>query len=147
MACPDRDLIRVLLRNCFAIHRPGSSQFEVMHSGFGFCAIGAILLLLLVNYTSSSGSKEMLPAVEVRGSPTVITQSCRVVIPPGLILADPNGQGALQIRGSNLEVEFAPGSILRGATNGAAPDEYRGYGIRIECGSDVTIRSAQISGF
>ena len=78
---------------------------------------------------------------------TVISQSCRVVIPPGKVIADTGGNGVIQIGASNIEIEFAEGSVLRGSPAGARPDEYKGYGIRVNGHTGVTIRGARLSGF
>ena len=88
-----------------------------------------------------------IPTIEVTAPNTIITQSCRVVIPPGLVLRDTNDQGVLIIGAPNIEIEFAEGSVLRGAPADTRPDEYKGYGIRLNRHAGVTIRGARISGF
>lgn len=87
------------------------------------------------------------PTVEVTADDTVIAQSCRVVIPPGLVIEDVNNDGVIQIGASDIEIEFAEGSALRGAPAGTRPDEYRGYGIRLEGHTHVSICNARISGY
>lgn len=88
-----------------------------------------------------------LPMVEVTADDIVISQSCRVVIPPGTVIEDVNGDGVIQIGGSDIEIEFAEGSVLRGAPPGTRPDEYRGYGIRLNGHENVSICDARISGY
>jgi hypothetical protein len=78
---------------------------------------------------------------------TVITQSCRVVIPPGIVIRDVDGQGVIQVGAHNIEIVFVQGSVLRGSPADTRPDEYKGYGIRLNGRAGVTIRGAQISGF
>jgi len=87
------------------------------------------------------------PTIEVTAPGTVIAQSCRIVIPQGLVLRDTNDQGALIIGAPNIEIEFAEGSVLRGSPSDTRPDEYKGYGIRLNEHAGVTIRGARISGF
>ena len=88
-----------------------------------------------------------LPTIEIRTSGVVITQSCRIFIPPGTILSDPADAGAIQIGASDITIAFAPGSVLRGSPREKHPDDYRGYGIRVNRHTGVIIRDAQISGF
>ena len=87
------------------------------------------------------------PTIEVTAPNTVITQSCRVVIPPGKVIEDASGQGVIVIGASNIEIEFDPASVLRGSPTNTPPDEYRGYGIRVNGHAGVTIRGARINGF
>lgn len=87
-----------------------------------------------------------LPDVVVRHDDVVIRQSCRVVIPAGLIIEDTNNNGVIHIKGDDVHVEFAPGSVLSGSPKDAQPDEYRGYGIRIS-GKNVAVRAARIHGY
>jgi len=63
------------------------------------------------------------PTIEVRSSHTVISQTCRVVIPAGTVLDDTESLGAIQIGAANIEIEFVKGSVLRGshAGNGTGP--------------------------
>ena len=92
-------------------------------------------------------ANDNLPEVIVRADDTVITKSCRVVIPPGLIIADKNDNGVIQIAASDVVVEFAEGVVLRGTKEGIPPDEYQGYGIRVNGQTGVTIRKANIHGY
>ncbi len=88
-----------------------------------------------------------LPTITVSTDNAVITKSCRIVIPPGTVIEDADNNGVIRIDASDITVEFAPGSVLRGSPDDRPPDEYRGYGIRITGQRDVTIRGARISGF
>jgi parallel beta-helix repeat protein len=88
-----------------------------------------------------------VPVVTVQADDTPIASSCRIEIPPSLILSDANRNGVVQIVASNIVVEFAPGAVLRGADADAAPDTYEGCGVRIVGQHDVTIRGGRISGF
>lgn len=88
-----------------------------------------------------------LPTVTVSADNTRITQSCRVVIPPGQTLIDADGNGVIQIAASNVTVEFAPESVLRGAAPTTSPDAHAGYGIRIDGQSGVTLRGVHAQGF
>jgi parallel beta-helix repeat protein len=87
-----------------------------------------------------------VPTIQVTATHTVITQSCRVVIPPGTVFKD-DGHGVIQIGAPNLKLEFAKGSVLRGAAADQRPDTYQGCGIKLNGHANVTIRGARISGF
>lgn len=88
-----------------------------------------------------------LPELRVMHDNTVVVESCRVVIPEGHVIEDADDNGVLHVQAAGITVEFAPGSVLRGARPGVMPDEYRGCGIRIADQPDVTIRGARLSGF
>lgn len=89
----------------------------------------------------------VVPDVRVTADDVKISESCTVTIGPDTIIEDTNGNGVIQIAVSNIEVRFSAGSRLRGAPTDRSPDEYRGYGIRLNGHSNVTIRGAHISGF
>ncbi len=88
-----------------------------------------------------------LPTVRVTSDNTKISESCVVVIPPGTVIEDADGDGVIQIVASDITVQFADGSCLRGSASDLPPDEYKGYGIRVNGQSNVTIRGARVSGF
>jgi len=88
-----------------------------------------------------------LPTIEVTAPNTVITQSCRVVVAPGAVIPDAGGQGVIQIGAPNIELDFAEGSALRGCPADTPPDQYKGYGIRLNGQAGVRIRGARVSGF
>ena len=103
----------------------------------------AIIVLAAVWTSVAAPSRD----VRVVTDDVKISESCAVIIPPGTVLEDTNGNGVIQVVASNIEIRFAPGSQLRGAPPDRPPDEYRGYGIRLNGHSNVTIRDARISGF
>jgi parallel beta-helix repeat protein len=109
--------------------------------------IKALAVLILVVSTWAAWAGPGRPTIEVRSGPIVISQSCRVLIPPGTVIRDAAGAGAIQIGESNIEIEFVKGSILRGAPPGVAPDQYQGCGIRLNGHAGVTLRGARISGY
>jgi parallel beta-helix repeat protein len=78
---------------------------------------------------------------------TLITNSCDVVIPKGAILEDKYGTGVIEIGASNIRIQFAKGSVLRGSSTNTPPDRYRGYGVRLNGHTNVTIRGAKVSGY
>ena len=73
-----------------------------------------------------------LARLEVTHDDTVITQSCRIVIPVGRVIVDANTNGVIQIAADGITVEFAPGTELRGAPVNSPWDHLRGIGIRID---------------
>ncbi len=106
------------------------------------------LLFLFASLLGCGGVRAAadLPTLETKAGHTVITQSCRVVIAPGAVIED-DGEGVIQIGAPGIELDFAQGSVLRGARADTPPDQYKGCGIRLDGHSDVTIRGARISGF
>lgn len=91
-----------------------------------------------------------LPTLEVTRDNTVITSSCRIVIPPGTVIADPDNNGVIQVKGDGITVEFASGSALCGAPV-ASPgfdswDTLSGHGLTAR-GERITIRNARIGGY
>src|SRR5689334_3258192 len=104
------------------------------------CALAALALV-------QPPTPAELPLVEVTTDNTVLTQSCRVRIAPGAVIADADGNGVIQVGFDNGEVRFEEGSVLRGAARGSAPDTYGGTGVRIEGHKAVTIAGVRIEGF
>lgn len=88
-----------------------------------------------------------LPKFAVDHDDIVINESCRLVIPHGLVINDSDGDGVVHIDADNIVVEFAEGSVLMGSPSGADPDTFRGVGIRIDGGRGVTLKGARIAGF
>ncbi len=109
------------------------------------CVEAAARLLALMVSVAATGAE--WPIIEVTAPNTVITQSCRVVIPPGAVIRDVRDQGVIRVGAPNIEIEFVSGSVLRGSPTDMRPDEYNGYGIRVSGYAGVTIRGARISGF
>lgn len=88
-----------------------------------------------------------LPEVRLDSDDMVVTKSCRLIIEPNSVIMDKNEDGVIHVKASDIILEFAEGSVLRGASATTRPDEYRGYGIRVEGQKNVTIRGGRISGF
>ncbi len=87
------------------------------------------------------------PVVTVTADNTHITQSCTIVVPPGTVIADADGNGVIQIDADGITVDFAYGSTLAGAAAGAAWDQMTGEGIRLQGHKNVTIRNARVRGY
>jgi len=109
-------------------------------------SLAASVLALFASTIAADGAPNR-PVIKVTADNTVISQSCRVVIPPGTVIKDTDGNGVIQIGAPNIEIEFTEGSVLRGSPADARPDEYKGYGIRLNGQKGVTIRGARVSGF
>jgi len=88
-----------------------------------------------------------LPTLRVTADNTAITQSCRIEIPPGIVLADADGNGVLHVKADNLVIQFTPGSILLGAPTNTPWNELTGIGIRLDGHTNVTIEGARVHGF
>jgi len=112
---------------------------------FSTC-LATLVLSLFVSAPAATGASSR-PVIKVTADNTVISQSCRVVIPPGTVIKDTDGNGVIQIGAPNIEIEFTEGSVLRGSPADTRPDEYKGYGIRLNGHAGVTIRGARVSGF
>jgi parallel beta-helix repeat protein len=106
-----------------------------------------LLLGLGLSLLGGLATHAALPILEVTGDDTVITQSCRIRIAPGRVIADPNTNGVLHLAADHLVIEFLPGSELRGAAEGTPGDQLRGIGIRLEGHRGVTLRQARVHGF
>lgn len=110
----------------------------------------SILLSCAIQTVCNFTAYADLPIVEVTRDNTVITSSCRVVIPPGTVLPDPDNNGVIQVKGSDITVEFAPGSTLFGAAVTSPGfdswDTLSGHGL-IARGERIIIRNARIGGF
>lgn len=100
-----------------------------------------LALFLLVASLRAAG----LPVVVVTRDDTVLTHSCRVVFPQ--VIQDAHGDGVLHVAASNITVEFAPETELRGAPSGTQGDRLRGIGLRIDGHANVRIRNPRIHGF
>jgi parallel beta-helix repeat protein len=104
-------------------------------------------LLALSARMSGSLVAEELPLLRVVSDDTRITHSCRIEIPPDLVIADGNGNGVLHVVADDIRIEFAPGTVLRGAAPDTPWDELEGIGIRIDGRTNVTIVNARVHGF
>ena len=123
------------------------NQAPACSSGFARMARGLALFGLCFWVARMAVAAPVLPVLEVTSPHVVITQSCRVRIPAGVILPDPEGQGAIVVRAPNIEIEFSEGSVLSGSPSDTTPDVYQGYGIRLDGQAGVTIRGAHVRGF
>ena len=101
-----------------------------------------VLLWVTCGLTAAS-----LTPLEITRDDTVISQSSRVSIRPGLILVDSNTNGVIQIGADGITIEFAPGSELRGASNGVLPDAFRGVGVRLNGHRGVTLKGVRVRGY
>jgi len=106
----------------------------------------ALALVLCITASASAAGVDH-PTVTVTAPNTVLTQSCQVVIPQGLVIPDVSDRGVIVVGAPDIEIEFAQGSVLRGSPTNTRPDEYKGYGIRLNGQAGVKIHGARISGF
>ncbi|HLB74495.1 MAG TPA: hypothetical protein VJJ98_10785, partial [Sedimentisphaerales bacterium] len=107
----------------------------------------ALFGIILASIAVCAVSMGAVSNVRVTSDDVSISQSCRLVIPADTVIEDKNNNGVIHIVASDIEVEFGAGSVLRGSPKDGRPDEYKGFGIRIEGQSNVTVRGARISGF
>ncbi len=99
-----------------------------------------------------------LPVVTVDRDDVVITESCRVVIPPGTVITDDAGDGVIRVAADGVRVVFEPGSVLvgrdrldrwlrEGPGDGEGWDTLTGAGIVVEGHTSVAIINASVRGF
>ena len=90
---------------------------------------------------------DALPVRVVEADDTKITESCRIVIPDGLVIEDTNEDGVLHIEADGITVVFAPGSVLRGAPRERPLDQLRGIGIVLKGRRQVLLSDLAVEGF
>lgn len=105
------------------------------------------ILVVWLGCLAAPAIRAALPEIRVTADDTVITQSCRIVIPLGSVIADTNNNGVVHLAADDIVVEFAPGSELRGAAPETPGDTLRGIGIRIDGRQGVTLKGARVHGF
>ncbi|CAG1005226.1 hypothetical protein PHYC_03210 [Phycisphaerales bacterium] len=113
--------------------------------------VGAALIIACVCVPATAQDAK-LPEVVVSADNARIDRSCRVVIEPGAVIADSDGDGVIHIVADGVTVEFAPGSVLRGAIVGAGAgqtpwDQLAGIGVRVSGRKDVRLVNAAVEGF
>lgn len=109
--------------------------------------MNTLAVLGLLALGASAPAHADLPTVTVNADNTRITKSCLVVIPPGVVIADADGNGVIHIDAPDITVRFAQGSVLRGAKPGTPWNELTGRGIRVGAHAGVTLESPRVSGF
>lgn len=117
------------------------------HAGSNSLGIFVAVVLTLTAKALSAAAVANLPAVEVTTDNTVISRSCRIMIPRGTVIKDADGNGVIQVGAPDIEIEFADGSVLRGSPPETRPDLYQGFGVSLNGQAGVTIRGARVSGF
>jgi len=112
-----------------------------------FFDVPTVFTAILVSIAVCAAQAEAISNVRVTSDDVLVSRSCRIIIPADTVIEDKNNNGVIQVIASDIEIEFAAGAVLRGSPKNRRPDEYKGFGIRIEGQSNVTIRGAKISGF
>lgn len=92
-------------------------------------------------------SNSSVPDVVVDHDNVVISESCRVVIPPGTVIGDADGNGVIQVDADNITVEFSPDSVLIGSANLNDRDLLTGVGVRVASHEGVTLNNLKIRGY
>ena len=75
------------------------------HAGSNSLGILVAVVLTLTVIAPSAAAVANLPAVEVTTDNTVISRSCRVVIPWGTVIKDADGNGVIQVGAPDIEIE------------------------------------------
>ena len=123
----------------------GSMNATLLTCLFGFFGVDQNV----GNAPAAHGPQDLdsLPHLVVESDDTRITESCRIVIPAGLVIEDANANGVLHIEADGIRVVFTPGSVLRGAPHDRPLDELRGTGIVIEGHTEVLLVDLAVEGF
>jgi len=110
-----------------------------------------LALALFAQPEPSPQPSPLLPELVIDRDNVVITESCRIRIPEGLFIPDPDNNGVIHVAADNITIEWPtnkPGSQMLardGASDGTDPHEtFTGIGIRIDGHHHVTIRGAHI---
>jgi parallel beta-helix repeat protein len=103
-----------------------------------------MLLFILAHVTLAAPTG---PVVEVATDNVKITESCRVRVPPGVIIPDADGNGVLHIEADGVTVEFEQGSVLRGAEINDNWDTLAGTAVRVDGHSGVTLKNLEVAGY
>jgi hypothetical protein len=106
----------------------------------------SIILSTLAGVAAASMGASDLPEVKLAEVPMRVEKSCRVVIEPGRVL-EGGEAGVIQVAADGITVEFADGSVLRGAPVERGLDELPGTGIVVEGHKGVTLRGVRVSGY
>ena len=109
----------------------------------------ALIALLLTGAAGAQPSAQPptpLPEFRLTLPGARIDHSCRVVIPPDTILPGTDA-GVIQITADGITIEFADGSILRGAPPERTLDTLSGTAIRVDGRENVTLRNLHIAGY
>jgi parallel beta-helix repeat protein len=96
---------------------------------------------------TGAATSAALPVVKVQSDDTEITQSCRIELPLGGVIADANNNGVIIIRTDGITVEFTGPSRLRGAEERSPADAMTGIGVRVIGAKNVTLRNMRVSGY
>ncbi len=87
-----------------------------------------------------------LPEIVVDRDNVQINQSCVVKIPEGLVIADLDGNGVIQVTGDDIVIDFS-GSVLRGADIGTPWNTLSGTGIMIDAHRGVVLQNLAVHGY
>lgn len=109
---------------------------------------GPILLAaVLLAACSAPDAEPPLKRVVVEQDDFIVTESCEIVIPPGLVIDDKGAPGVIQVRTSGVRVRFAEGTELRGAMPDQPWNLLTGCGIRVVDAADVVLENLRVHGF
>ncbi len=106
----------------------------------------AALALCACAAPTPEAAEPELPLFVLTVEDSRLSRSCRVRIPPGVVLHDAEGDGVLQVVADGVTLEFEPGSHLLGS-HGAPWDEMSGVGVNVQGVRGVTLRGLNVSGF
>lgn len=89
-----------------------------------------------------------LPDVVVERDNVVITESCRLIVPKGMVISDDDGNGVVQIGADGITVLMDEASgVLRGSAPGTPAEAVSGVAVRVENRENVTLRGLVVEGY
>lgn len=109
--------------------------------------------VLAVAVVGGAAVGDELPVVTVDRDNVVVSQSCRIRVPRGVVIADVDRNGVIQVGAGGITIEFEQGSVLRGGAASAvvvgefAAGAYEGTGVRVNGHKNVTIKGARVEGY
>lgn len=105
------------------------------------------VVILLLGLLAVAARAEDFPRVVVDRDDVAVTASSVIVIAPGAVIADANGDGVIHVAADHVTLRFAEGAVLRGAAEGTPGDRLAGTGISIAGRKGVVIEGARVEGF
>lgn len=107
--------------------------------------ITVAVCLLAVSLTMA---RQPMTTITPARDDTVIRESCRIIIPVGMVIEDVNNNGVIHVEADDITLDFVGGyGSLRGSPEGTPYDAMRGIGIRIDGRRNVRIQGAGLQGF
>src|ERR1035441_1239624 len=96
------------------VSRHDLSSRVIVPLGSRFPLAWALAWLLSIAASAPAAGRDR-PTITLTAPNMVVTQSCWIVIPHGLIIRDVADQGVIVVGAPDIEINFSKGSVLRGS--------------------------------